>query len=211
MGYDVHITRAEHWSDNAGHEISSDEWLDVVKRDPQLKLEGVNGPFVAIWTAHPTNEEVWLDWVDGNITTKNPDEAILKKMMAIATGLNANVQDDDGEYYTGAESTSLEALTSRPSKIPRISLVLSLIAALGIVISIAFANPIQEQYPVGTSGRLPRLIPLALTGACSVICLILSAIAAASAIIEKLQPRLLAWIALAIDMTVILSLYVRSH
>jgi hypothetical protein len=32
MGYDIHITRAEHWAENEGREISAEEWLAYVEK-----------------------------------------------------------------------------------------------------------------------------------------------------------------------------------
>lgn len=39
MGYEIHITRAENWSDpDEARAITAEEWLEYVKRDPELKL-----------------------------------------------------------------------------------------------------------------------------------------------------------------------------
>lgn len=107
MGYDVHITRAAHWADNAGHEIQPDEWRDIVAADPELDMRGVaeaNGlqyrnPLLAVWTAHPEDPEVWLDYSNGNIVVRNPDAHVLRKLCALATTLRARVQGDEGEHY----------------------------------------------------------------------------------------------------------------
>jgi hypothetical protein len=40
-----------------------------------------------------------LDWEEGQIVVKNPDEILLKKMREIARVLGARVQGDDCEYY----------------------------------------------------------------------------------------------------------------
>jgi len=37
MGYDLHITRRDDWSDQ-GHDITSDEWLKLIAADPELTL-----------------------------------------------------------------------------------------------------------------------------------------------------------------------------
>ncbi len=100
MGYDVHITRANLWSENEGCEISVEEWHALIDSDPELRLAGYNGPHFMIWSGHPDDTEAWLDWVEGNITTKNPDEPLLTKMLEIAARLNAKVQGDEGEVYT---------------------------------------------------------------------------------------------------------------
>ncbi len=103
MGYDLHITRAASWSENAGAEISSDEWLALVERDPELTLEPANGPFFARWAGPSRYPDPWLDWFSGNVYTKNPDSALLRKMVALAAALGAQVQGDEGEVYSGDE------------------------------------------------------------------------------------------------------------
>jgi hypothetical protein len=40
MGYDFHITRREHWSDDGPLGITLDEWLDVVAKDAEMRLDG---------------------------------------------------------------------------------------------------------------------------------------------------------------------------
>lgn len=100
MGYDLHITRAENWCLNEGKEISAEEWLKVIEEDTELRLASNDGPYAALWDGpskyHP---EAWLDWWRGNIYTKNPDKAIVEKMIQIAKLLRARVQGDDGEFY----------------------------------------------------------------------------------------------------------------
>jgi hypothetical protein len=102
MGYDLHITRREHWIDE-GDDISSEEWLAVVEADPELRIEAVYGSYFAIWSGPSTLGDPWLDWFDGRINTKNPDHALIDKMVEIAEKLGASVQGDDGEIYTHDE------------------------------------------------------------------------------------------------------------
>ncbi len=104
MGYDVHITRAEDWWDNASHQISSQEWLETISHDPALTLEPKSGPYFAIWNgecSYPWG--AWFDWFEGDIHTKNPDHHTLLKMLQLAAILNAKVQGDDGEIYQSIE------------------------------------------------------------------------------------------------------------
>jgi hypothetical protein len=98
MGYDLHITRRKQWS-SKGKDITSDEWLTYVQRDPELRLQPENGPYFFVWSGGSTLECPWLDWWEGNIYTKNPDAALVEKMVAIARQLGAKVQGDDGEIY----------------------------------------------------------------------------------------------------------------
>ena len=102
MGYDVHITRAEHWADNEGVEISPDEWLHIIQADPELLPVPENGEYFVIWRGSTKYTETWFNWSDGNITTKYPDRATLRKMLQLATALGAKVQGDDGEVYDQA-------------------------------------------------------------------------------------------------------------
>jgi len=102
MGYDFHVTRAEHWSGNEGQEILAEEWLDVIKSDPELVPAPENGQYFVIWRGTTKYPETWFNWVGGNITTKNPDKATLRKMLEIATRFNGHVQGDEGEIYDEA-------------------------------------------------------------------------------------------------------------
>ena len=99
MGYDVHITRAEDWADNEGREIAPDEWLVLVRSDPELILTSENGEYFVIWRGTAKYPETWFDWRAGNITTTHPDRATLRKMFQLATALEAKVQGDEGEVY----------------------------------------------------------------------------------------------------------------
>ena len=114
MGYDLHITRRDQWSDDEkeGKGISLKEWLDYIDNDPDLEIsdgyrikvpgsetESQVAPGFCEWIAHPSNERPWFDYYRGNISTKNPDEDTIKKMLSISKTLRAKVQGDDGETY----------------------------------------------------------------------------------------------------------------
>jgi len=98
MGYDFHITRRKDWPD-AGSDITPQEWLAYVKQDSELRLHPENGPYFAEWRG--TSSTAWLDWSDGQIYTKNPDAALIEKMVVVARQFDATVQGDDGEVYEG--------------------------------------------------------------------------------------------------------------
>jgi hypothetical protein len=110
MGYDLHITRAEDWSDSEKTPITKEEWAAVVAADPELRWDADNDQFnrfQANWINPASGEERgWFAWSDGEISTKNPDRAQLAKMLQIAERLGAQVLGDDGEKYTTAESIS---------------------------------------------------------------------------------------------------------
>ena len=124
MGYEVHITRRENWFDEDGPAISIDEWLKFVASDPEMRMDGyaeavksdgsvirVENEGLAVWLKYSGHQldgnMAWFDFQAGRITTKNPDAEILKKMWAVAQGLSAKVQGDEGESYDkNGESSS---------------------------------------------------------------------------------------------------------
>lgn len=112
MGYDLHITRAAHWADNDDTQISRREWLGIIQADPELTLLPGTGPCFAVWSGPSHLVEPWLDWLAGNVYTKNPDSALLRKMIRVAERLGARVQGDDGELYTGDEPLDDDVDTS---------------------------------------------------------------------------------------------------
>lgn len=99
MGWELHIVRTEHWFDSASAPISSEEWLQLVNGDNELSIDSKNGDFFAIWSGQSEHDEPWLDWSDGRISTKHPDEALYCKMLQVAEKLNAIVVDEDNHKY----------------------------------------------------------------------------------------------------------------
>jgi hypothetical protein len=105
MGWEIHITRAEHWPDSDEHPISAEEWLELVESDPELTIDPRdNGPYFALWVAHwVQGDHPWFDWFKGAIKTKHPDRMTLVKALQIARHFGARVQGDDGEVYERPE------------------------------------------------------------------------------------------------------------
>jgi len=116
MGYEVHVTRRELWWDEDGPEIALEEWVDLVREDQELRLDGfaeartpagatirIDDPSMTVWTGfsgHDANGvTVWLMHSHGRIVAKNPHPEILQKLWQIAQTLSARVQGDDGEFY----------------------------------------------------------------------------------------------------------------
>lgn len=116
MGYDVHITRKEEWSDDGGPDISREEWLGYVGTDKSMRREqdavvenaqgeafSVQDETLAVWTEWAGREEgkneAWMWLGHGNVMAKNPDEAMLRKMFLIADAMAGKLQGDDGEVY----------------------------------------------------------------------------------------------------------------
>jgi hypothetical protein len=102
MGYELHITRREFHADEDGPEISAQEWLRLIESDDELEPVLENGPYFArfLGDCEYGRGMGWFDWSEGCISTKNPDENILAKMLQLAETLDAQVQGDDGEIYT---------------------------------------------------------------------------------------------------------------
>jgi len=116
MGYDIHITRADHWTESESNPISFEEWLDFVADDPEMRLDNhaevdlgndeilsCERPGLTVWidySAHGCDGNMaWFDYHAGEIIVKNPDDEILGKMRRIAAVLGARVQGDEGEFY----------------------------------------------------------------------------------------------------------------
>ena len=110
MGYDLFITRAPHEWEGEQYPITPEEWLRVVEGDPTLRLVGIDpklnragfrGPYFAIWSGPSEHEIPWLDWMLGRVYSKNPDEALIDKMVEIAGSLEARVVGENDEVYLG--------------------------------------------------------------------------------------------------------------
>jgi hypothetical protein len=100
MGVELYITRAEFWAENDACQITTAEWLDYVARDSEFRLDPRNGKYFAQWLGKSEYDEPWLDWFQGNVSTKWPDTALYNKMLQVASALGAKVQDDNGTVYS---------------------------------------------------------------------------------------------------------------
>ncbi|MBS1511593.1 MAG: hypothetical protein JST86_12175 [Bacteroidetes bacterium] len=121
MGYDIYITRQDNWYDeDMSKQISLAEWTNYITRDTEMRLDNfaeavlpggekirLEKEGLAVWLSYPGNNTegnyAWFYYSDGNISVKNPDGAIMKKMLQIATVLKAKLQGDDGETYDLSE------------------------------------------------------------------------------------------------------------
>jgi hypothetical protein len=122
MGYELHVTRKDYWADEPRPDldITLQEWLAYIDQDKQLELsndywikvpgsetESQVAPGFCKWTHHPKNDRPYFDYSDGNISTKNPDDDTIQKMIEISAKLNAHVQGDDGEIYERSSSGNI--------------------------------------------------------------------------------------------------------
>ena len=99
MGYDIHVTRREHWSDEGDPQISLQEWLEYVATDSEITADPQN-PEPENSLVHLRGEEWPLWWYEGELCTKNPDESVILKLAQVARRLDARVLDDDDEIYS---------------------------------------------------------------------------------------------------------------
>lgn len=187
MGYDIHITRAENWCEGEEAAISLKEWEDYVERTPDLSPDPINGMPIALWTAHPNSNEFapWLSWQDGNITAKNPDEALLAQMLAIAASLGAKVQGDDGEIYPQVADSTLEPRIGRTL---RIAIMTGGIAVIALPLGLYLDSYIDAHYfdrSEAPGGWILASVLLAMLG---LLCVAFGSVATLIAAIAKQKP-----------------------
>lgn len=108
MSYDIHITRANHWTASTKSPISLDELkaLFSAKNDFEysntFSISGpiqisINGDFF-IWKVDEVT--VPFRYFESKLTVSGTDEGdIIDKMKEIANELNAKVQGNEGELY----------------------------------------------------------------------------------------------------------------
>lgn len=97
MGVDLHITRAASWCYSEENPITISEWLSYIEQDNELELADLSGE--VIWRGKSKYTYPWLAWSEGQIYTKYPDSALYRKMLQIASSLDAHIEDDDGKHY----------------------------------------------------------------------------------------------------------------
>jgi hypothetical protein len=102
MAYQLHVTRASDWMHSDELPITAAEWLKLIRTDSELVQDPRHGPYFVRWCGS-ASRDCWLEWAEGRINTKYPDEALLRKLVAIAERLGAKVQGDGGEVYSGDE------------------------------------------------------------------------------------------------------------
>jgi hypothetical protein len=104
MGYDLHITRAEDWTEAADQPIRVDEWLAVAAAHPDLApAEGMELGFLL-----DGEDGVGLYWQDdGRIVVRGADEGDVPRLVGLADALGARLIGDDDERYR-ADGSSFE-------------------------------------------------------------------------------------------------------
>lgn len=99
MGYDLHVTRKVYLFDEAGPEISLDEWIRYAHSDREIQPDPDN-PGDENWIVM-LGADSWPLWwsTTGEVYTKNPEDAMIQKLISVAEGLNARVLGDNDEIY----------------------------------------------------------------------------------------------------------------
>jgi hypothetical protein len=132
MGYDIHITRQENWYDeDVSKQILFTEWEEYLENDSEMRLDNfaeatlqsgdkirLENQGLAVWTKYSgdniDSNHAWFDFRNGNITVKNPDGEIMKKMLSIAEKLEAKMQGDEGEIYDLSEIIKVSSILNIP-------------------------------------------------------------------------------------------------
>ena len=110
MGYDIHITRRENWSDDEGPTITREEWQAILVNNPELEHFNEED---AVWMLDPSRCTGRCFWYTGSkIFVKKPNRAVLMKMLDIAQQLGARVMGDDEEVYSRA------GIPAKPAQFP---------------------------------------------------------------------------------------------
>jgi hypothetical protein len=105
MGYDIHIVRTRRWLEAKQKPITEADVEALVAADGELRFSadsysvmrsaetGEDVTFYAIeWKAYP-----YFSWDGIEITSKSPPEAVICKMVGMASALGAMVVGDDDE------------------------------------------------------------------------------------------------------------------
>lgn len=122
MGWELHIVRTENWFDSASNPIRREEWVHLIDNDKELAIDKRNGDYFAKWSNHQARDESWLDWDNGRIYTKQPEEALYCKMLQIAKKLDAVVLDDDDRKYLLPSDLKYPSWANSPTDNRKISL-----------------------------------------------------------------------------------------
>jgi hypothetical protein len=138
VGYELHIHRADTWTESDRYPITPDEWLAVMASDPELRLDP-DHELQALWPGpckYPGG--TWFAWFEGAVFTKNPDRSTVAKMLQLARQLGARVQGDHGEFYNRPEDMPSEEefaalLARKPTPRTELALLGCVVAGLALL------------------------------------------------------------------------------
>jgi len=116
VGYDVHITRARFWPHSERYPIRTSEWLALVADNDDLYFDkdhygqptdDPDATYMFDWKP-ATGDGSWFMCSSGEIRTKNPEDATIRRMIEMAADLDAWVTGDDHAFYSIDQGTVAE-------------------------------------------------------------------------------------------------------
>ncbi|OKQ00149.1 hypothetical protein [Paenibacillus sp. P46E] len=108
MSYNVHITRADHWTNSEAKPISIEEskdyfaakadfeYMNKLSHQTPFGTLTMGGEFF-VW--NDKDVKVPFRYYEGRITVSGADDFIIGRMKQVAQELDAIVQGDEGELY----------------------------------------------------------------------------------------------------------------
>ena len=107
MSIYYYVTRKRNPLEANGPDISAEEWIDLVKGDPDLsiadppnRLSGGRGRGnYAVWNSYPGGYPAWFCLCAGSVEVKGIDDTILAKLHEFAAKLDARVVSETGEEW----------------------------------------------------------------------------------------------------------------
>jgi hypothetical protein len=101
VGYEIHITRKEFWSDETGPEITSKEWRALTSADSSMRpMRNGDMTWVGYSRHIPGRVEASFHLGErGDVVANRPDREMRAKMHRMAVKIDAKVQGDEGELY----------------------------------------------------------------------------------------------------------------
>jgi len=105
MSIYVYVTRKPDPLEVNGPDISKEEWIDLIERDPDLSIADppnqlrVDSSY-AVWASYPGGYPAWFSLSGGSIEVKGIDDAILCKLRYFANKLGARIVSEMGEEFS---------------------------------------------------------------------------------------------------------------
>lgn len=98
-GYDVHVTKKEHWTDENDICINKADWKKYLETNSSIQVD--HDSIEDSYLVYINNDEyaMWIDYKGCDLMTKNPNTEFINKLIEISKALDAKVQGDDGEVY----------------------------------------------------------------------------------------------------------------
>ncbi len=123
MGYNLYVTRKNQWHDEHGEEIQIEDWIAVVKNDPEMEMRSeahadlgngqvlvASDPTMAVWLGEDGAERMWFYLSEGNAVGKSPRPDGLAKMHSFSLLLAARLIGEEGETYDAEGNASYPQL-----------------------------------------------------------------------------------------------------